>query len=250
MLPVHPTLLHPRTGLPMIAVGYRANGRPIWPVMGGNGEGEGEAGAGAGEGAGGGESGKPAGGTDASFPADTPLTEMTTEQQLAYWKHQSRKHETTVKARGDYDQLKEKAAAHDALQEELRTDQEKQINAATEAGKAAARAELAPQLVEAKFEALAAGRQVNGKPLNIEAIVSGLDPARFLDAAGKADAAKVTAFLDGIAPVSTVRPGPSSHGAGPRGNEGGALTGKEAGKAEAEKRFGAGKTTTTLTPSR
>ncbi|HVK25052.1 MAG TPA: hypothetical protein VM677_27140 [Actinokineospora sp.] len=33
-LPVHATLVHPRTGTPLQAVGYRRDGRPIWPVMG------------------------------------------------------------------------------------------------------------------------------------------------------------------------------------------------------------------------
>lgn len=36
-LPQHPTLLHPRTGLPLEAIGT-VNGRPIWPIMGGSGD--------------------------------------------------------------------------------------------------------------------------------------------------------------------------------------------------------------------
>lgn len=39
-LPVHPTLTHPRTGEPLVAVGV-INGRAIWPVLGGSGEGDG-----------------------------------------------------------------------------------------------------------------------------------------------------------------------------------------------------------------
>lgn len=38
-LPVHPTLTHPRTGEPLVAVGI-VRGRPIWPVLGGSGEGD------------------------------------------------------------------------------------------------------------------------------------------------------------------------------------------------------------------
>lgn len=41
-LPVHPTLLHPRTGAPLRAVGLRPNGDPLWPIMGGDGS-EGDA---------------------------------------------------------------------------------------------------------------------------------------------------------------------------------------------------------------
>lgn len=247
MLPVHPTLLHPRSGLPIIAIGYRRNGRPIWPVMGGNGEGEGEGGTGEGAGGGEGEGGQSAKG----YPENTPVKDMKPEEQIAYHQAQSRKWEDrakeSLKKLDGFDDMKAKADKHDALEAELRTDQEKQIHAATEAGKAAARAELAPQLVEAKFEALSAGRQVNGEPLKVDAIVAGIDPARFLDAAGKADAAKVTAYLDSIAPVTataTVRTGPSAHGSGPRTNAG-ALTGKEQGAAEALKRFGPKSTATT-----
>ncbi|MGH3858238.1 hypothetical protein [Actinokineospora sp.] len=33
-LPFHATLVHPHTGKPLQAIGYRRDGRPIWPVMG------------------------------------------------------------------------------------------------------------------------------------------------------------------------------------------------------------------------
>jgi hypothetical protein len=36
-LPTHPTLLHPRTGQPLRALGVRRNGQAIWPVIGGDG---------------------------------------------------------------------------------------------------------------------------------------------------------------------------------------------------------------------
>lgn len=39
-------------------------------------------------------------GTDAGYPANTPVAEMTTEQQLAYWKHHSRKHEGRLQGLG------------------------------------------------------------------------------------------------------------------------------------------------------
>src|SRR5215218_296038 len=59
----------------------------------------------------------PAGG----FPADTPVTEMTTEQQAAYWKHQSRKHEERARSREDYDDLKAKAAKLEKLERQSLT---------------------------------------------------------------------------------------------------------------------------------
>lgn len=36
-LPVHPTLVHPRTGEPLRAVGVLPSGRVVWPIMGGDG---------------------------------------------------------------------------------------------------------------------------------------------------------------------------------------------------------------------
>jgi len=39
VLPVHPTLRDPRTGEPLRALGF-FRGRPLWPIMGGSGEGE------------------------------------------------------------------------------------------------------------------------------------------------------------------------------------------------------------------
>ena len=45
----------------------------------------------------------------ANFPENTPLSEMTTEEQLAYWKHQARKHEQAYRDLGDVDELREMA---------------------------------------------------------------------------------------------------------------------------------------------
>lgn len=39
-------------------------------------------------------------GTDPGYPANTPVAEMTTEQQLAYWKFHSRKHEGRLQGLG------------------------------------------------------------------------------------------------------------------------------------------------------
>lgn len=34
-LPIHPSRVHPLTGLPLQAIGFRPNGEPLWPIMGG-----------------------------------------------------------------------------------------------------------------------------------------------------------------------------------------------------------------------
>lgn len=70
--------------------------------------------------------------TDPGFPADTPVAEMTSEQQLAYWKHQSRKHERRADERKDYDQLKADAAELAALKAASQTDAERALEQARE----------------------------------------------------------------------------------------------------------------------
>lgn len=39
-MPVHPSLCYPGTARPLVAVGLRSNGEPLWPLLGAEGEGE------------------------------------------------------------------------------------------------------------------------------------------------------------------------------------------------------------------
>jgi hypothetical protein len=87
---------------------------------------EGGSGGGGSENQGGGDGG----GADKGFPDGTPLEQMTEAQQIAYWKHQSRKHEQTAKSRADYDDLKSKADELAQLKAANQTEQEKALNEA------------------------------------------------------------------------------------------------------------------------
>lgn len=69
------------------------------------------------------------------FPDGTPLEQMTEAQQIAYWKHQSRKHENAAKARADYDDLKAKADELAQLKAANQTEQEKALEEAREAAR-------------------------------------------------------------------------------------------------------------------
>ncbi len=62
------------------------------------------------------------------FPAETPIEQMTAEQQAAYWKFQARKHENEAKSRADYDDLKAKADELAQIKAANQTDQEKALN--------------------------------------------------------------------------------------------------------------------------
>lgn len=66
------------------------------------------------------------------FPADTPVAEMTQEQQVAYWKHQSRKHERRAGERSDYDQLKADSEELARLRAANQTDAERALEEARE----------------------------------------------------------------------------------------------------------------------
>ncbi len=132
----------------------------------------------------------------------------------------------------DYDTLKERAGQWDKFVEEAKPEQEKALDSARqEAEKAAyakARTEFGGKLVQAHLTAAAAGRLPEGAVL---ALVAGVDTARFLTDAGDVDTAKVTQFIDGIAPASNggtpSRPG--GFGQGPR--DGSPKAGREAGAA-------------------
>lgn len=130
---------------------------------------------------------------DKGFPADTPLVEMTVEQREAYWKHQARKHENTVKSRADYDTLAEKARQFDELQRQSLPADERARQDAVEAarveGEAQARRALAPQLVRAEFRAAAPGVETD----KLEAFLEDLDLSKYLKDDGTVDTARVTA---------------------------------------------------------
>ncbi|MEU0492570.1 DUF4355 domain-containing protein [Nocardiopsis sp. NPDC006139] len=103
-LPTHPT-----TGLR--AIGVLPSGRPVWPVLGGSGEGEGGAGEGGQGGGDGGQNGAGAG--DRTFnQADV---DRIVQQRLAREREQY----------ADYEDVKAKAAELDKLREAEKTDLEK-----------------------------------------------------------------------------------------------------------------------------
>lgn len=151
----------------------------------------------------GGESGEQGG-----YPANTPLSEMTEGQQLAYWKHQARKHETTSKARADYDTIK---AERDQLLSSTQTEAEKAVAAAREEGARAGRAEYAPRLVAAELKAALAGKIPADK---LAGQIEFIDHTKFLTDTGEVDTDKVEQYAEGITPAATW----PDTGQGKRGN--------------------------------
>jgi len=182
----------------------------------------------------------PAGGHDtqsntgSTAPAGAPNTptdaKLYTQEDIDRIVHERALRETRVKY-ADYDQLKQRAEQWDKFVEEAKPEQEKALdNARQEAEQAAyakARTEFGGRLVQAHLQAAAAGRLSDGA---VTALVAGVDTTRFLTDAGDVDTAKVTSFIDGIAPAATAGARvPGGFGQGPR--DGAPKAGLEAGAA-------------------
>lgn len=234
-IPLPARFVHPHTGVPLTPLGFRKDGRPIWPIMGGS-QPTGEppaAGAPA-------QSAPPAaapppaapppavpapalppptggtgqppatGGDQAGFPANTPWREMTPDQQVSYWQHQSRRHEERVRTMGDYDQLKEKATQYEQLVAASQTEHERAVAEARRQGHAEALAQSGSQLVEQWVRAAAVGRLPEE---NVNVLLEGLDRTKFLTAGG-VDTDKVWSYVTAIAsqpavPAASGNPGPT-----------------------------------------
>jgi hypothetical protein len=137
--------------------------------------------------------------SDKGFPAQTKIADMTPEQQAAYWKFQSRKHEGNVtNLRSELDKRpaapkQEKAPAEntDPLDPaELR----KQIMLEL-------KKEQAPELVRSQFEALIGDRMPEATR---DAILEDLNLARFVKEDGSLDKDRIKAKAELIAPVTDV----------------------------------------------
>lgn len=160
------------------------------------------------------------------YPDRTPIADMTVEQQAAYWKHQSRKHESRVQGMQDYDAIKTELAE---LKAQSLTDSERAIEDAKKAATAEAEARVGAlftsRLVDAEFRAASAGRVESDKLLTI---LDGIDRSKFLTASGDVDTDKVNQYVDGIAPPQAPNTKRPDMGQGPRDRT--PATGFEAGR--------------------
>ncbi|WIA95809.1 hypothetical protein [Curtobacterium sp. MCBA15_004] len=130
-----------------------------------------------------------------AFPANTPVKDMTAEQQAAYWQYQSRKHEDRVKSFGDYtpDTIASLVQERDTLRTASQTDQEKAVDEAREAGRAEVRSILAAERVKTAFE-----KALNGRVPDAGALLD-LDRTQFV----KGDAADLDAITAWVNDHST-----------------------------------------------
>ena len=134
------------------------------------------------------------------FPENTPIDRMTAEQQAAYWKHQSRKHENTWKQVIDKnltpEQVLEMQEKLDDANRERMTAHQREVDDAKKAAAVETRAEIVPQLVQAKLEAAIARRDPSLDGDAVTAKVEFLDLSRFLTKSGEVDADKVSTWAE------------------------------------------------------
>jgi hypothetical protein len=184
------------------------------------------------------------GGSDSGFPANTPVAEMTTTQQLAYYKHQNRKAETRA------------AAYHQAVggktPEEVRADAEKwaelERQAMSEQDRKIAETKDQTRQETARTVGASAARTVLELALKSSSpdmptterdeLLDTLDLTKVLKDSGELDADKVQRLAERIAPAgragsSTRRP---DYGAGDRGSSRPQQSGVAAGQALFEER--------------
>jgi hypothetical protein len=129
------------------------------------------------------------------YPSDTPVAEMTADQQAAYWKAQARKHEARVKQAPTPDELKVMREAMTEL-DELRSasmgELERAVASAKAEGATAAAEEFRLKLVAAEFRYAAAGHL---EPEELTELIDPLDLRKFLDDNGDVDTEKVSAWV-------------------------------------------------------
>lgn len=145
------------------------------------------------------------------FPAETPTSEMTLEQQVEYWKDKSRKHESGEKSmRSELKGLKAKAADYDKLVEANKTEAERAIDAARAEGFAKGIADGSRQAV----------REIVRARLSEEAaadILFGLDVAAFVDDNGELKLDELSKYLDRVSGPVKDQPSPRNpHASAPR----------------------------------
>lgn len=148
-----------------------------------------------GENEGGGDGKNDDGKNEPAFPANTPVKDMTPEQQAAYNLHQARKHEDRVKAFGDWtpEKIAQLQQERDDLKTKTQSAEQNAIDEATEKGRAEVRAILAAERVKNTLATELIGRVPDANAL------LDLDRSKFI----KGDGADVDAIKAWVADNST-----------------------------------------------
>ena len=227
---------HPITGLQAIGIGK--SGKPWWPVMGASEDHDG------GDGGTDGEQQSPEGGEqsggsgDFGFPANTPIKDMTVDQQVAYWKHHDRRKGDTLKSYGGItpEQAKQYQQQVQEFERGQMTPAEQALAAArdeaTTAANQAAAGVWAPEVAKAVV-----GQFISDQAQR-DAVLAGINPMAFMKD-GKFDTDALIGHLTGLATAFGGGGGagdsqPRQWGQG--GTTPPAKSGRDEGRAEAKRR--------------
>lgn len=133
------------------------------------------------------------GDADTGGAPDTGATDDTVDWKAEAEKYKalSRKHEERAKANANA------AKERDELRQASMSEQEKAVEAAKQEARTEVLAELGGELVDAAVRAAVAGRNIDA-----DALLDGLDRARFITEDGKANTEAIAAWVDRIAPKS------------------------------------------------
>lgn len=204
-LPLHESSVHPHTGQPLRALFVDRHGRPRFPIMGGAPDDPPKD-----------EPPKdeppkddpppkdeppkdePPG--DLGFPKDTPVAEMTLEQQVAYHRHQSRKHEqraTEYRSAAGGKSAAEVQAELEQLRRDKMTADERAIDDAKRQAREAATSEFGPKAVRAALNVLLGDMPEEERNAEVDL----LDLTKFLTADGDVDTDKVRRAAERISPA-------------------------------------------------
>lgn len=243
MAPIHPTLLHPLTGQPIVPVYIDRHGRGRYPFIGAAEDGDGTAGKDSG--ADGGTDGAKAdddsgdGGDDLGYPKDTPVAEMTVDQKAAYFQHKASKEEARRKGLSKAvggktaDQIQADMAELEQLRKGRRTDSENAVAEAEERVRKQERLRAGERIVKATVESALSHLEKKSR-VNF---IDGLNLARYVDEDGEVDTDKLRAYLAQLSQVAmTETKTKRNFGAGHR-EEGAPVMGAQ-GLKEAQRRYG------------
>jgi hypothetical protein len=204
---MHALPIHPTTGLRAIFVSERT-GRIYWPILGGEESADAAAQAAAraeADAQAASEAAAAAENAERGYPLKTSPSDMTTDQQVAYYKAMARKHEDRAKGM-DSDELKQlraRAKRADELERQNMDVQERAVaearDTARQEAETAATAKYAPRLAETAFR-VAIGTRKSQE--DVDEFIADLNLPRFLTDEGQVDTAKVLARVEQFAPVT------------------------------------------------
>lgn len=166
------------------------------------------------------------------FPKDTPVDQMTDAQKAAYWRNQTKTMQKRVPS--NLTELQEAKRKWDEYQQSQQTPADQEIERVRKETEERVRREAAEDSVTALMRVTLSSRGKDAA--EVDELVEPVNAAKFLTQDGKVDTARVTAFVDKIAPAGQAGGG-NGYGQG-RGFGQSPASKRELGEAEARKRFG------------